>query len=422
VTSRTNRRSALLLLPAAGLLLYAGAAAYEATRLPHVGAWTMMLTSAVLGAAAASLLWRQVWAYLFSALWLAVTIAGYAVLAVVLAREGLASAGGGDWSGVRALAVLATATGCAFACVVSAIVAAAQGAAWRGIVTARSSVQWAAALVLVPAALGLVAWLVYGQYWQRQLFRQNQCLGGDAIQCYRLVTETERFKRAERETFALRGCEQGSDNVCVQLASLLSQAHSPGSRQVQAVAARCRAGNPQLCERLGSHFAQVGEWQQAEEFLTHACAIGVAWCDSAARVADENGRPALAVALGERGCERDDARACRGLFQRLQRQAPGADLAALERKLCLVGDVNDCRALMRRDLAGICGLLCAGTAENQWHSCGYCAKDAEAAGETALAASWLSLTCERGYRWGCRDLEQLRRRLAQRPTAVTGGG
>jgi hypothetical protein len=72
-----------------------------------------------------------------------------------------------------------------------------------------------------------------------------------------------------------------------------------------------------------------------------------------------------------------------------------------------VGDVNDCRPLMRRDLVGICAQICAGTTESLFHTCGQCAQDAMKAGEPGIAASWLTSTCSRGYSWSCRDLQQL---------------
>jgi hypothetical protein len=88
------------------------------------------------------------------------------------------------------------------------------------------------------------------------------------------------------------------------------------------------------------------------------------------------------------------------------------DAGALERlevKTCLLGDVNDCRPLMRWNLDSICAGVCAGDTESQWHTCGYCVKDALAAGRPQIAEAWLVSTCQRGYGWGCRDLEELRR-------------
>ena len=129
--------------------------------------------------------------------------------------------------------------------------------------------------------------------------------------------------------------------------------------------------------------------------------------------------PETARRLREAGCERDDPRACRGLLHQRPTALDPSALERLELKTCLIGDVNDCRPLMRRDLEEICALVCAGSTESQWHTCGYCAKDALAAGKPETAEAWLASTCQRGYGWGCRDLEELRRQARPGTARVT---
>jgi hypothetical protein len=94
----------LALLPAAGTLaLYAVLAAFEATRLPHTGAWTLVVSGAVLALAMVGLVARHLWAYVFAASFLVLTTLAYAVVGVVVGWEALTGTGGGDWAGVRRL-------------------------------------------------------------------------------------------------------------------------------------------------------------------------------------------------------------------------------------------------------------------------------------------------------------------------------
>jgi hypothetical protein len=54
------------------------------------------------------------------------------------------------------------------------------------------------------------------------------------------------------------------------------------------------------------------------------------------------------------------------------------------------------------------------------HSCGFCAREAAASGASGLAEAWLASSCARGYRWSCRDLEQLQRaRISAGPAQVS---
>lgn len=384
-------------------------AAYGVTRLPHTGAWTLVLASAILATGAAGLLARQLPALVFALLFWGGTAVGYAVLGGVVGWQGLTHTGGGEWKGVAQLVIVSAAAGLFFASGLSLMLAATLALPWRVVTAGRSVTAWLASGAVAVAALGVLAWLVGGQLVERRLLEQNRCLSGDAQRCHQLARD-ERFSRAERGAFALRGCEVGSDLACGQLVAFLPAGQGGSSPEASAVAARCRAGNPDLCQRLGARLLELGDREAGVARLDEACTLDLRFCDSAARVAEAGAAPELAQRLRAAGCERDDPRACRALLQ--QRPSPlGADeRTRLELKTCLIGDVNDCRPLMRRDLARVCAQVCTGTRESQWHTCGYCARDALSLGRPAQAEAWLAATCSRGYRWGCRDLAELQRR------------
>jgi hypothetical protein len=397
------------LVPAAlGLAFYASLAAYGVTKLPHTGAWTLLLALAILAAAAALLLARQLAAFVFALLFLGGTVLGYAVLGAVTSGQALTHTGGGEWAGVARLLIGGTAIAVFTAAGVSLALTATLAFSWRSVTAGRSVADWITSTGAALAALGVLAWLVGAQLVQRRLLEQNRCLSGSAAQCHELARD-ERFSSDARRGFALRGCELGSDQACALVVADMGPVHGRDNAAVLAVAARCRAGNPDLCQRLGARLLKLGDREGGIASLDEACARDVRWCASAASAAEEAGAPEVARRLWEAGCRQDDARACRGLLRQQPSALDPGELARLEVKTCLIGDVNDCRPLMGRDLEGICALVCAGTTESQWHTCGYCAKDALAAGQPRLAEAWLASTCQRGYRWGCRDLEELRR-------------
>jgi hypothetical protein len=409
------------LLPAVlGLAGYAGLAAYGVTKLPHTGAWTLLLASAILAAAAVLLLARHLTAFVFAWLFLVGTGLGYAVAGAVTGGQSLTRTGGGEWAGVARLLIGGAAIGLFVAAGLSLMLAATLAISWRAVTAGRSAAEWIMSTAAALAAFGVLVWLVGAQLIGRRLFDQNRCLSGSAAQCHQLAGD-ERFSSDERSRFALRGCELGSDQACGLVVAALGPGQGRDSAAARAVAARCSAGNVDLCQRLGVRLLKLGDREGGIARLDESCTRDVRWCDSAASAAEEGGAPELARRLREAGCERDDARSCRGLL----RQQPGAldpsELARLEVKTCLIGDVNDCRPLMRRDLERICALVCAGTIESQWHTCGYCAKDALAAGQKAIAEAWLASTCQRGYGWGCRDLEELRRQASDHSAGVILG-
>ena len=396
-------------MPAAlGLAGYAGLAAYGVTKLPHTGAWTLLLALAILAAAAVGLLARQLAAFVFSLLFLGGTALGYAVLGAVTGGQALTHTGGGEWAGVARLLIGGAAIAVFIAAGVSLVLTATLAVSWRAVTAGRSGADWITSTAGALAAVNVLAWLVGAQLVQRRLFEQNRCLSGSAAQCHELARD-DRFSSDERRRFALRGCELGSDQACALVVADMGPGQGRDSAAALAVAARCRAGNADLCQRLGARLLKLGDREGGIASLDESCARDVRWCDSAATAAEQAGAPEVARRLWEAGCARDDARACRGLLHQRPTALDPSELSRLEVKTCLIGDVNDCRPLMARDLERICALVCAGTTESQWHTCGYCAKDALAAGQPEIAEAWLASTCQRGYSWGCRDLEELRR-------------
>ena len=393
----------------AGLILYAGLAGIEASHLRHTGTRTLPLAAALLAGAAVGLLAWQLWSYVFAMVFWIGTALGWVTLAVLMGRDLLTDGSTADWAGVRSLllgmiAVVVLAFG-----VMSGMVAVALGVAWHATTPARSFLAWVVSSAVALCGIGLVGWLVGYQYVHRQLRLQNQCLSQNGKACYSLVNDTMRYTKAEREAFALQGCQSGEDSVCRQLVSLLDVRHGVGSAEVRALDARCRSGNPQTCEKLGAHLARIGDREGAARYLSQTCTLDVRWCNSAAEAAEQGGLPELALQVLEQGCQQNEASACRGL---LRRSRPSADLGALELKTCLIGDVNDCRTLMRADRRGVCPQICEGTTESRMQSCVHCAREAEAAGELELAEAWLVATCQSPHRWGCDDLERLRQRLS----------
>lgn len=409
----------LALVPATcGLVAYAGLAAYGSTRLPHVGAWTLQLGGALLATAALALVARQLWSLVFALLFWSLTGLGYGALGVVVGRDALTGSGGGEWAGVRGLLLGAIAAVVLFAAALSFALAATLAVPWRALTGSRSAAAWVLSTILALATLGLVGWLG-GRFGQERLLAQNECLAGSGLRCYELSRD-ERFGTSERHAFALRGCLAGHDPACGQLASSLEPAHGAESAEANSLLARCEAGNPDLCRRLGVHLLKLGDAAGATRLLERSCALDTRWCDSAARAAEELSALPLARRLREQGCEREDARACRGLLQQLRGSLPPDDLARLELRACLVGDVNDCMPLMRRDLHGVCSQICAGASESRMHSCGYCAREAVSAGASDLAEAWLAASCARGYRWSCREVEELQHaRISAGPARVS---
>jgi hypothetical protein len=394
-----------LLLPAAlGLATCAALAGRGAGQMQHTGAWTLVTVAAVLAAAALGLGTRRLWAFAFALVFWAAAAVGGAGLGVLFLWRGVTSHSGGDWSGFVSLLVAGSGLVALAAAVLSLTLAATLVRAWRSVAAGRSVGAWAASVALAVAGLALVGGLG-ALVWQRRLFAQNECLGGHALTCYRLAGDEARFPMEQRRAFALRGCRAGDRSTCRQVVSFLEASGQPELEQ--AVGAACGAGDADLCHRLGERLLAIGDREPGVRYLERTCSREARWCETAARTAHERGESVLAHALRRRGCAAGEVTACRGLLAEARTANDTAAVARLELETCLMGDVNDCRPLMRRDLASVCNRVCAGATENLLHTCGYCARDALAAGTPALAEAWLSSACARGYQWSCRDLRDL---------------
>jgi hypothetical protein len=405
-----------LLLPATlGLAACAGLAGRGTVQLQHTGAWPLITVAAVLAAAALGLATRQLWAVAFALLFWATTALGGAGLGAFLLRQGLTNEAGGDWSGLVSLLLAGSGLVAFAATVLSLALTATLVLAWRPVTSGRSVLARLGAFALAGAGLALIGGLG-ALIWQRQLFAQNECLGGHALTCYRLAGDAVRFTEEQRRAFALRGCRAGDRSTCRQAVGFLGA--SGRSELEQAIGAACGAGDADLCHRLGDRLLAIGDREDGVRHLERACAADARWCENAARTAHERGEGALARALRLRGCAATQAPACRGLLAEARAANDAAEVARLELETCLIGDVNDCRPLMRRDLASICSRVCAGTTESLLHTCGHCARDALAAGTPALAEAWLSGACARGHSWSCRDLGELR---LPRPSGAIAG-
>jgi hypothetical protein len=394
-----------LLLPAAlGLAACAGLAGRGAVELQHTGTWPLITVAAVLAVAALGLATRQLWAFAFALLFWATTAVSGTALGAFLAWQGLTNEAGGDWSGFVSLLLAGSGLIAFAAAALSVTLTATLVLAWRPVTSGRSLRAWLASLALAGAGLALIGGLG-ALMWQRQLFAQNKCLGGHALTCYRLAGDAARFTKEQRRAFALRGCRAGDPSTCRQVVGFL-EASGPSELE-QAIGAACGAGDADLCHRLGERLLAIGDREDGVRHLERACAADARWCETAARTAEERGEGALARALRLRGCAATQAPACRGLLAAAHAANDAAEVARLELETCLVGDVNDCRPLMRRDLASICSRVCAGATESLLHTCGYCARDALAAGAPDVAEAWLSGACARGHSWSCRDLREL---------------
>jgi hypothetical protein len=394
-----------LLLPAAlGLAACAGLAGRGAAQLQHTGARPLIAVAAVLAAAALGLATRQLWAFAFALPFWAATAVGGLGLGAFLFREGLTNEAGGDWSGFVSLLLAGSGLVAFAAAGLSLTLTATLVLAWRPVTSGRSRRAWLASVALAGAGLALVSG-VGARLWQRQPFAQNKCLDGHALTCYRLAGDAARFTEEERRAFALRGCRAGDRGTCRQVVGFLRAGDPPELER--AAGAACGAGDPGLCHRLGERLLAIGDREKGVRHLERACAADARWCETAARTARERGERALAHALSQRGCAATQAPACRGLLAEARAANDAAEVARLELETCLIGDVNDCRPLMQRDLASICNRVCGGASEALLHTCGYCARDALAAGAPALAEAWLSAACARGYSWSCRDLQEL---------------
>lgn len=419
MTPVRGRRAALAVVL---LAIWAALVGVAASRLVHVGTALMAATALAFAAAAASLLLRHLWAQVFALLFLALTglafVLGGLVAALWAANPPRYDAFlHGLVTGM--LAVLLLGLG-------AATLAGALGAGRAAVEVGRASspaVRWAsvsAAIVLVAS----VTWAIGDRYLARQLWNQDSCLAGVAADCYALGRPTaaarthrrpmrtqpaERpqwvdwnaltdaiFSPEERAGFARLGCSGGHSGACENLAAAIANGPWPaasdeGKASLQVLGKQCGAGDAPVCERLASVLYRAGKAGDADGFLLRGCESKVAFCASSAAVAAPHS-VAAERALYERGCDRDDARSCRGLLYHRPPDSAG-ERSTLQRKLCLIGDVNDCMPLIRNDTRAICPEICAARTELRAQSCSYCAKAAREAGATSLAEAWQEAAC-----------------------------
>ncbi|MDQ6684754.1 MAG: hypothetical protein M3Z16_06480 [Pseudomonadota bacterium] len=387
-----------------------------ASRLAHVGIGTLATAAAIVGVAAIALGMRKLWAHGFALLACSLGTLGAVALVVIAAPMWASGSGRGDrflevllWG---AATVIIIGFGLMFLfCAVSLFVG--MPSAARG----HSASARAGAVALAIALFGLCAWLVGFQYGNRQLWKQDACLGGSGEACHELahldaaMTDAKpdawpRFRPAERLQFSRRGCALGYSRSCSDLAAAIGAARLPmveadADGVVDEVARHCKAGDPQLCIELGRALFRVGARARAEIVLESVCQAKADWCEPAAELALTQRAGPLAQALRTSGCDRDAASSCRGLIWHGTPSPDAAVQARLELKSCLIGDVNDCTRLIKRDLRGACPQICAGRTELRGQSCWHCASAARDAGLVTLAEAWRSDACAAGYRADC---------------------
>jgi hypothetical protein len=143
-------------------------------------------------------------------------------------------------------------------------------------------------------------------------------------------------------------------------------------------------------------------------WLEKACARDARWCATAAKAALAGALTGFGDELLRRGCAQDEAKSCVLILRRLGTEVPEDERRRFHLRVCLLSDVNECRPLIREDMAGVCPRICEGTSPNRTQSCARCARHAESVGALDLAAAWYAQSCERGYRPSCQSLEAWR--------------
>jgi hypothetical protein len=400
--------SLAVLIPAAlALAVYAGLALSEAARLSAGDTRTLIATGALLALFAVGLVLRRPWAYAFGLLFLGLSVPAYGAAAAFAAYSAWNDHGGGGsgWEGVRVLVIGAVAAAAALACLLSLGLVLLLLAAWRRMNEGRSFGAWIASMAVAFAGVSFVAWTVADDYVYERMPARCDCLAGKGIACYSLANDRERFSAVERRGFARRGCELWNDGACRQLAELMVPALGAGSPEARALSTRCSLGRAERCLELGTHLLKTGDAVNVARYLEKACTVDVRRCVTAAGVAREGGQAELSRSLLERGCDLEDPRSCTGLLREAGPALGPDDRLRLEMRACLVGDVNDCRALIRRDLRSACPVICEGDTELRFQSCRSCAEEAEKQGEPALARLWRAASCAKGDPWSCGEMD-----------------
>jgi len=403
------------------LAIWAGVVGVAATRLVHVGNALMAMAALALAAAAVGVALRQLWAQLFALSFLSLTGLAFAAAGVAAAIAAASPPGADGFLYGLVTGVVAT-----ILLGVAATLAGAVGIGGSAVAAARAASATARWLAIGAAIVLLcsLSWLLGDRYLARQLWTQDSCLAGVAADCYALSRPLAaprrparaararpvdrerrfdweavfdlRFSPAERARFARLGCSAGHAGACANLTAAVAAATWPaGSDDASAafdvLARTCDAGDATICEGLASILYRQGSGADAARFLMRGCESRIDFCASSAKLAAPHSVD-VERALYEHGCDRDNARSCRGLLYQRPPDLP-ADRAALQRKLCLLGDVNDCTPLIRADMRTICPEICSGMNERRAQSCSQCAKAAREANLTDLAAAWQSQAC-----------------------------
>jgi hypothetical protein len=399
----------VFLAAAAVLALCAAAVCRMAHGLIHPGAAHVFASAAILGAMAVGLARARAWAFIFAVAFFGLSALALVGLAVAVGHDALYGSGGGSgWEGVRTLVI-------AGAAITMGAVAFFLAQVPVGLALVRRRVAWPASRPgrfacvvggLMP--LPFLGWSIGHEYAYRQLPLQSRCLAGVAGVCAALAGAEDRFSRDERRAFQRRACEIGGLGSCSGLASWLGEGDSATAPDAQLIGYACVRGDPHLCQRLGEHLLRLGDAARARVWLEKACARDTRWCATAAKAALAAGETDFGDELLRRGCEQDEPRSCVLMLRRLGPEVPESELRRFHLRVCLLSDVNECRPLIRADMAGVCPAICEGTSPNRTQSCEHCARHAESVGALDLAAAWFALTCERGHRSSCRSLEALR--------------
>lgn len=390
---------------ALALALYAGLAWFEGVRLFAADTRTLLVSGGLLTAFALGLALRQLWAYTFALLFLGLSALGYLVVAAYAGYSAVNSRSGSDWQGIAMFALFFAATALGLLFLVSSALFAGLIAGRGEITRGRSKGSWISSIAVAIAGVGFVGWTVGHDYVYQFLPLRHECLAGQGQACHRFAND-ERLPIPERRDFARRGCEADHDASCRMLAKFLTPALGSQSAEVQALSAQCRLKNVGVCVELGGHLLGIGDRENGVSSLETACRANVKGCVPAARVAEQRGERDLSESLLARGCELEDPGSCNGLLREAGPRMNPDDRSRLALKACLIGDVNDCMPLMRANLTKVCPLICDGTTENRFHTCGYCAQEALKQGKHELARQWLVSNCEKGYRWSCEELEK----------------
>ena len=421
-------RSIVVPITAVVLGICATLGALAAFRSPHVGAGVLALAAAIFATAAVGVSRRALWASLFGLFFCSVVGVGVLVVAAFSAKAA-ADAPRVDLGFLEmlvygALALVSLTVG-------AALLACAFGLGRALLAAKGSSVPaWLASVGAAVVLIGLVGWIVGVQYVHRALWKQNDCFAGSGLACYELATadrsaaplssksrqrpglgangidfEGPRFRPAERAEFARRGCVAGNTGSCEELAYAIAAGTlalgGDGDVASDIVAGQCAAGKPHLCLKLAGALFQAGAADRAPSYLTSACEASAVWCEPGAELAAKRSAGAIAQALRESGCQRDEPSSCRGLVWHGRASSDAAARATLELKSCLIGDVNDCLPLIRRDARAVCPQICAGQTELRGQSCWHCAEQARQNALVDLADAWQAQACAAGYRAGC---------------------